>query len=153
MGISKDLVKSILIKLDKKFGNTVTDFTELAPEKPEDEIIQHLKYLEGHRYVKNHYTRTYGFGMIITGTEITSHGHDYISEDGGITADNFVNVKLHNETLSVLLSAIDASNNTADTKNKLKKVLSELPVNTVTIIATAAINAVIENLKQQIGIA
>ncbi len=153
MTIAREFWTAILQKLDEKPSEICFRLDDLLPDEPYESIIDNLKYLKGHGYVENTYrNREISPFEKITATRITSEGHDYIAQDGGITAEKSVNVKLHGETLSVLLAAIDASKETPDMKGKMKKALADLPGNLAVTVATAAIGAVIENIKQQLGL-
>lgn len=97
--------------------------------QPTAEELANLKYLQDHGLIEwdAHYMD--GDQLNVFLTRITARGIDYMSEDGGLTAElNVVTIKLHDDTIrELLINRIQSSDTEPTVKQAMIKNLKELP--------------------------
>lgn len=121
MKLDRDLQLQILNRLAEAhpFGGDIDD---LINSNDEETIASNLKYLSDHRLI-NHDAISISVDNCISfgHTEITHHGLDFLSDDGGLSAIlGVVTIKFHEDTLKALLeSHVAKSDLDQPSKNRL----------------------------------
>lgn len=86
-------------------------------------LFRALSYLDAHGYIQNHCQQMMDNGWTWGGAQLTATGLDYLSEDGGLTAEEkIITVKLDEDTIKALMcSAVERSSAPDAEKTTLKQ--------------------------------
>lgn len=86
-------------------------------------LFRSLSYLGAHGYIQNHCQQMLDNSWTWGGVELTATGLDYLSEDGGLTAEEkIITVKLDEGTIKALMcSAVERSSAPDAEKTTLKQ--------------------------------
>lgn len=86
-------------------------------------LFRALSYLDAHGYIQNHCQQMMDNGWTWGGAQLTATGLDYLSEDGGLTAEEkVIIVKLDEGTIKALMcSAVERSSAPDAEKTTLKQ--------------------------------
>ena len=110
-------------------------------------LEQCITYLSAHRLIKSHCQETLGGRWIWGGIELTAKGLDYLSADGGLTAeDKTITVKLDGDAIKALLcKAVDATPAPDDTKKGLKQQVKALGSEALKDLTSSLISKSVES--------
>lgn len=94
-------------------------------------------------------------GMILAAFPpiLLADGEDLLLNDGGIRQGiDAITVKLHQDSMTLLLSAIGQSQMADDQKSRLIESLKSLPSNALTSLATSGLGILVSYLAGQVGL-
>lgn len=124
---------------------------ELLKNAKEDLVYPNIHYLHEHSLInfdkigyRNNNSNPLAW------VKATSHGIDFVQQDGGLSAIlNVKTIRFHKDTIVVLEDLIAISNMNDTDKEKAKSILSELPVDAIKTVVqtltTTALNALLKS--------
>ncbi|NHN93803.1 hypothetical protein [Acetobacter sicerae] len=127
--VRKEIWFPILQELGKDPSDLIVDRDAVQkPEVTDDEFFSNLCYLRDHRLCEPFIQQSMGGQWSWGGARITTRGIDYLSEDGGLTAElGIVAVKLDADTIKALICmAVDKSDASEEKKSKIKHAVQTL---------------------------
>lgn len=127
--IRKEVWFPILQELGKDPSELVTDIDLVKkPDVTDEEFFANLVYLRDHQLCEPLIIQSMDGQWSWGGARITTRDIDYISEDGGLTAElGIVTVKLDADTIKALICmAVDKSDASDEKKSKIKHAVQTL---------------------------
>ncbi|WP_338332822.1 hypothetical protein [Acetobacter sp. LMG 32666] len=112
-----------------------------------DLLFQCLSYLSLHGFIKSRCDRSIDGFWSWGGVELTARGLDYLSDDGGITAEEkTITVKLDGDTIKALLCrAVDSAPESEATKASVKQKVKAMGGEALKDLTSSLISKGIEN--------
>lgn len=110
--------------------------------------IAEVIYLRDHGLIQVDIQQYYDGEWFASPARITTKGHDYRSEDGGLTRElNVVTVRLHEDTLRrMLINQVESSDADSTVKGKLIDQLKALPAELVLKLSEQALDQALRHM-------
>lgn len=140
--IDKDLQIKLMEGLASEYPNGyhLRKIRKFVPQETSvAKIIANLKYLKWHELVTLNVYECVDGETLLGSATLTPKGIDYLSANGGLTAElSVVTVKLHADTIhDLLIAKIQSSDANPTVKKNLINKLKELPANAMEKILSA----------------
>lgn len=133
MKLDREIWMTMLEQLGHKTTLKSVDDFEL-PGMDKQTRLEYIKYLHDHGLIEFMDSATLSYGFDAAFIKLTTKGKDYLSKDGGLTAEmGVVTIKLHEDTIKSLIeSQILASELPEPQKRTMIHALRELPAESTT---------------------
>lgn len=146
--IDKEFQLKLLREMAEKYPSEVSYSGIYVPPK----TMANLAYLQAHNLIDLEPAVEDDGQPSVHSTKITAKGLDYISDDGGLTAElGVVTVKLHEDTIKELMIAkIQSSDANSTVKKNLIETLKKLPADAMKELSMAAVRRGIDSLPDAV---
>lgn len=146
--IDKEFQLKLLREMAEKYPSEVSYNGIYVPPK----TMANLAYLFDHDLIEWEPAFEEDGQPSVYSTKITAKGLDYISDDGGLTAElGVVTVKLHEDTIKELMIAkIQSSDANPTVKKNLIETLKKLPADAMKELSMAAVRRGIDSLPDAV---